>query len=55
MKEIEFRQWLSNKNVSKKMQSDFVSRLKRFESIIEACDIDEQYHKDGFKYLFSLF
>ena len=55
MKEIEFRQWLSNKNVSKKMQSDFVSRLKRFERAIEACDIYEQYHKDGFKYLFSLF
>lgn len=55
MKEIEFRQWLSNNDVSKKMQSDFVSRLKRFERAIGACDIDEQYNKDGFVYLFSLF
>lgn len=55
MKEIEFRQWLSNNDVSKKMQSDFVSRLKRFERSIDHCDIDEQYHNDKFQYLFSLF
>lgn len=28
MREIEFRQWLSKNNISKKMQSDLVSRLK---------------------------
>lgn len=55
MNEIEFRQWLSNNNVSKKMQSDLVSRLKRFEKAIENCDIDEQYRSDKYKYLFSLF
>ena len=55
MKEIEFRQWLSNNDISKKMQSDVVSRLKRFERAIEGCDIDEEYHNDRFQYLFSLF
>lgn len=55
MKEIEFRLWLSKNDVPKKMQSDVISRLKRFERAIEACDIDEQYHNDGFCHLFSLF
>jgi hypothetical protein len=55
MNEIEFRQWLSNKNVTYKVQSDLVSRLKRFERAIENCDIDEQYRSDNYKYLFSLF
>ena len=55
MREIEFRQWLSKNNISKKMQSDLVSRLKRFEKAIENCDIDEQYRSDKFYYLFSLF
>lgn len=55
MKEIEFRQWLSKNNVPKKIQSDLVSRLKRFERAIENCDIDEQYRSDKFSYLFSLF
>ncbi len=48
MREIEFRQWLSKNNISKKMQSDLVSRLKRFEKAIENCDIDEQYRSDKF-------
>lgn len=55
MNEIEFRQWLSKNGVSKKMQSDFISRLKRFERAIGNCDIDEQYRKDKYLYLFSLF
>lgn len=55
MNEIEFRHWLSKNNVSKKVQSDLVSRLKRFERAIENCDIDEQYRKDRYEYLFSLF
>lgn len=37
------------------MQSDLVSRLKRFERAIENCDIDEQYRSDKYRYLFSLF
>lgn len=55
MKEIEFRQWLYKKDVPKKVQSDIVSRLKRFERAIGNCDIDEQYRSDKFHYLFSLF
>lgn len=52
---MEFRQWLSKKNISKKMQSDLVSRLKRFERAVENCDIDAEYRTDKFEYLFSLF
>lgn len=46
MQEIEFRKWLSDNKVSKKMQSDFVSRIKRIEKGLEIFDIDEEYKKD---------
>lgn len=46
MQEIEFRKWLADNNVSKKMQSDFVSRIKRIEKCLEIFDIDEEYKKD---------
>lgn len=46
MKEIEFRKWLADNNVSKKMQSDFVSRIKRIEKGLEIFDVDEEYKKD---------
>ncbi len=46
MQEIEFRKWLADNNVSKKMQSDFVSRIKRIEKGLEIFDIDEEYKKD---------
>lgn len=55
MDEIGFGQWLSKNGISKKMQSDLISRLKRFEREIGSCDIDEQYRNDRFHYLFSLF
>ena len=55
MNEIEFRQWLSKKDISKKMQSDFISRLKRLEREIGNCDIDEQYRSNKCQYLLSLF
>lgn len=55
MNEIEFKQWLSNSNLNKKVQSDLVSRLKKFERAIKNCDIDEQYRNDGCEYLLSLF
>ena len=55
MKELEFRNWLSDNGVSKKMQSDFVSRLKRLETSLEIFDIDEEFKFDKcnrlFKYL----
>lgn len=47
MQEIEFRKWLTDNDVSKKMQSDFVSRIKRIEKSLEIFDIDEEYKKDN--------
>lgn len=55
MNEVEFKNWLSNNHVSKKMQSDLVSRLKRIEREINDCDIDEQYRSDKCDRLMSLF
>lgn len=46
MKELEFRKWLYENEVSKKMQSDFVSRLKRLETKLEIFDLDEEYKYD---------
>ena len=46
MKELDFRKWLNVNGVSKKMQSDFVSRLKRLETKLEIFDIDEEYKSD---------
>lgn len=55
MNEVEFRNWLSENNTSKKMQSDLISRLKRIEREINRCDIDEQYRSDRCEYLLHLF
>ena len=55
MNEIEFKNWLSKKNMNKKVQSDIVSRLRRIEKEIYHCDIDEEYRNDKCKYLISLF
>ena len=55
MDEIGFKIWLSKNNVNKKMQSDFISRLKRIERELNHCDIDEQYRSDRCKYLMCLF
>ena len=46
MKELDFRKWLNETGVSKKMQSDFVSRLKRLETKLEIFDLDEEYKLD---------
>ncbi|MGN0432578.1 MAG: hypothetical protein ACI4EQ_09530 [Lachnospiraceae bacterium] len=55
MNELDFRQWLNHNQVSRKMQSDFISRIKKVERSIENCDIDEQYRSDRCSYLLSLF
>lgn len=55
MNEVEFRNWLSKRAVSKKMQSDLVSRIKRIEREIHQCDIDEQYRTDRCELLMKLF
>ncbi len=55
MNEVEFKNWLVNNDVNKKVRSDIVSRIKKIEKEIENCDIDEQYRSDGCEYLMSLF
>ncbi len=55
MNEVEFRNWLSKRAISKKMQSDLVSRIKRIEREINHCDIDEQYRSDRCEFLMNLF
>jgi len=53
--EVEFKNWLSQKEVNKKVQSDCISRLRRIEREFNHCDIDEQYRNDKCAYLLSLF
>lgn len=55
MNEIEFRYWLIENGVKRKVQGDYISRLKRIERELNHCDIDEQYRSDKCKYLLSLF
>ncbi len=55
MQEIEFRNWLINTGLNKKLASDNVSRLKRLENELDSCDIDEEYQRDKCQYLLSLF
>ena len=55
MNEVEFREWLLQKDVKKKVQSDCISRIRRVEREINNCDIDEQYRSDKCEYLMSLF
>ena len=55
MKEIEFREWLSKNGVSRKVQSDTISRLKRFERVNGYSDLEKEYKKDKCDFLFSLF
>ena len=46
MKELEYRKWLKTSGVSRKMESDFVSRVKRLETKLCIYDIDEEYQYD---------
>lgn len=55
MNEVEFRHWLANKGVNKKVLGDTIYRLKRIERELENCDIDEQYRRDKCEYLLKLF
>ena len=55
MNEVEFYNWLSKKNMKRKVQADCVSRLKRIERELNHCDIDEQYRSDKCEYLMTLF
>lgn len=55
MNEVEFRNWLSRNEVNGKVQSDFVSRIKRIEREMNQCDIDKQYHTDRCEHLMVAF
>ena len=55
MKELEFRQWMIQKGIKTKVQSDCISRIKRIEKELNHCDIDEQYRSDKCEFLMSLF
>lgn len=55
MNEINFKEWLIEKNVNKKVISDTLSRLRKIEREIENCDIDEQYRSDKCEHLLKLF
>ena len=55
MNEVEFRNWLSNNGIDKKVQSDYISRIKRIERELNHCDIDEQYRNDRCEFIMSLF
>lgn len=55
MLEIDFFSWLQNNGISKKVASDYVSRIKNFEHSISNCDIDEEYHKDKCSAILELF
>jgi len=46
MIEENFSAWLKDNNISKKVASDYISRIKKFEHSIKNCDIDEEYHKN---------
>lgn len=54
MNEIYFRKFLISKKYSKKLCSDFISRIKRLENTIENCDVDNEYDKDRCKKTLSL-
>jgi len=55
MNEIDFKNWMLKKHINKKVQSDYVSRLKRIEKELQDFDIDEQYYIDKCNYLMTLF
>ena len=54
MNETTFRKWLGENGYNRKVSSDTISRLKKLEQSTN-CDIEDEYKKDCFTYLFSLF
>lgn len=55
MMEFEFSIWLLQHGFSRKLISDYVSRLKRIERSLSNCDIDGEFYKDNCKDLLSIF
>ena len=54
MNEVDFKNWLTQKNVNKKVLSDCISRLKKIEKELN-CDIDEECKNDMCELLLSQF
>lgn len=54
MNEIDFKNWLSVNNTTRKVISDIISRLKRLEYSL-GIDIDNEFEKDQCKHLFTFF
>lgn len=52
---MDFRTWMIQNNINKKIQGDCISRLKRIEHEIDLCDLDEHFEDDRCEYLMSLF
>ena len=55
MNEIEFRTWLNNEGLSRKVQGDLISRIKKIERVCGNCDIDDEYNRDHCEFILSLF
>ncbi len=55
MNEMRFREWMAQKNINRKVQSDLISRIKKVEKEFNYCDIDKEYTKDECKYILGLF
>lgn len=55
MNELEFRNWLKEKEKKPKVISDCISRLKRIEKELNHCDLDKEYHSDRCAFLLSVF
>lgn len=55
MNQLKFRQWLEIQGVKPKVQTDFISRLKRIEKELNHIDIDDEYDRDNCKNLYSYF
>ena len=54
MNELEFKSFLINKGIPKKVISDHISKLKRLECSINNCDLDIEYERDKCNHLLIL-
>lgn len=55
MNELEFKIWLTENKVSKKVQSDLVCRLKKLQRELGNFDIDERYRTDHCSSILRIF
>lgn len=55
MNEIDFRKWLEDREIKRKIISDTLSRLKKVEREFEQCDLDEEYDSDRCERLMTAF